>query len=680
MSVPLPNLDDRRWVDLLEEGRALIPFYGPEWTDHNIHDPGVTFLELLAWLTEMDVYQVNRVPESHVRKFLALVGSRPFPPRSARAVVSMSLKPGGPTTLSLPAGFQFQARDQVTGTTGFRTLNGLQVVSGSLESIQAEDRAGFKDLTDRWKRKEPLTVFGNDPKPGAAVYFGFQESLGSGATVTLYVQIDGDASSEEERRRILSVERERWEDCVLPPRVLTCEDEQTVTAPDMLEPTLQHHSVRTAWEVLDGAGRWRQVDSVPSQMTDETRSFTLNGRIQIMLTRPMGAKAIGRVPRSLHYFRCRFIGGAYDVIPVMKDVVLNGVLVEQAVQADPVTQSGSGSSHQTVQCPQTPVVESDVRVETTENGNGHGTGWNRVADLDASQAIDRHYKIEATKGIVAFGDGRQGRVVATNETIAVSYLHTRAEAGNVQANTITEIGQSNHNQSYDEYAFIRDRLAGISNRFPAEGGRAGETVNEALARAFLDREPTPRAVTLTDYERMAQETPGVTVARATAWANVHPAFPCLKAPGVVTVVILPYLPAAQPFPSRGLLQAVTRWLRQRRVLTTRVEVVGPTYTGVRIRARVRAHLGVNTRDLAMRLRTSVDAFFHPLRGGPDKTGWPFGRDVYRSEVLQIIDETSGVEHVLNLEFIDPEGRALCGNVCLGRFGLVAAGSHDIEMV
>ena len=588
MPVPLPNLDDRRWVDLVEEGRALIPFYGPGWTDHNYHCPGITFLELLAWVTEMDVYQVNRVPEQHVRKFLALVGSRPFPPRSARAVVSMSMKPGGPTTLSLPAGFQFEARDQVGGTTGFRTLNGLQVVSCSLEAIQAEDRAGFRDLTDRWKRKEPLAVFGDDPQPGAAVYFGFQETLGSDATVTLYVQVDGHVSSEEERRRILSAERERGEDCVVPRHLLICEDEPTMTAPDMVKPTIQHHSVRTAWEVLDGAGQWRQVHSVPGQMTDETRSFTLNGRIQITLTRPMEAKAIGRITQTLHYLRCRFVGGLYDAIPVVKDVVLNGVLVDQAVQADPVKQPGWGVPHQTVQCPRNPVVDADVRVKTTENGNGHGIEWNRVADLDASRAIDRHYMIDAARGIIAFGDGQQGRVVATNETIAVSYLHTRAEEGNVPANTITEVTQSSHNQSNGEYFLIRDRLTGIQNRFPAEGGRAGETVSEALARAFLDRERTSRAVTLTDYERMAKETPGVKVARAAAWANVHPAFPCLKAPGVVTVVILPYLPTAQPFPSRGLLQAVSRWLRQRRVVTTRVEVVGPTYIYVRIRARIRA--------------------------------------------------------------------------------------------
>jgi hypothetical protein len=48
MGVPLPNLDDRRWIDLVEEGRSLLPFYAPQWTDHNIHDPGITLLELFS--------------------------------------------------------------------------------------------------------------------------------------------------------------------------------------------------------------------------------------------------------------------------------------------------------------------------------------------------------------------------------------------------------------------------------------------------------------------------------------------------------------------------------------------------------------------------------------------------------------------------------------------------------
>jgi hypothetical protein len=56
MPLPVPNLDDRTFDRLVDEARRRIPVYAPEWTDHNVHDPGITFLELFAWLTEMQLY------------------------------------------------------------------------------------------------------------------------------------------------------------------------------------------------------------------------------------------------------------------------------------------------------------------------------------------------------------------------------------------------------------------------------------------------------------------------------------------------------------------------------------------------------------------------------------------------------------------------------------------------
>jgi hypothetical protein len=75
MPIPLPSLDDRSFADLTGEARALIPALLPEWTDHNPSDPGVALIELFAWLTEMLIYQVDQVPDTHVERFLALLGA-----------------------------------------------------------------------------------------------------------------------------------------------------------------------------------------------------------------------------------------------------------------------------------------------------------------------------------------------------------------------------------------------------------------------------------------------------------------------------------------------------------------------------------------------------------------------------------------------------------------------------
>jgi len=91
MPLTLPNLDDRRWADLVEESRALIPVYGGEWTDHNVHDPGITLVELLAYLAELDLFQINQIPDEHKRQFLGLIGLHPNPTTAARTFLKLTL-------------------------------------------------------------------------------------------------------------------------------------------------------------------------------------------------------------------------------------------------------------------------------------------------------------------------------------------------------------------------------------------------------------------------------------------------------------------------------------------------------------------------------------------------------------------------------------------------------------
>ncbi len=75
MPIPLPNLDDRTYADLMEEMKALIPRYAPEWTDHNESDPGIMLVELFAWMTEAMIYRLNRIPDASRIRFLKLLGA-----------------------------------------------------------------------------------------------------------------------------------------------------------------------------------------------------------------------------------------------------------------------------------------------------------------------------------------------------------------------------------------------------------------------------------------------------------------------------------------------------------------------------------------------------------------------------------------------------------------------------
>jgi hypothetical protein len=73
LSLTVPNLDDRSYADLLAEARALIPALAPDWTDHNLADPGITLVELFAWLTEMLLYRLNQVTDQNRLAFLRLI-------------------------------------------------------------------------------------------------------------------------------------------------------------------------------------------------------------------------------------------------------------------------------------------------------------------------------------------------------------------------------------------------------------------------------------------------------------------------------------------------------------------------------------------------------------------------------------------------------------------------------
>jgi predicted phage baseplate assembly protein len=145
------------------------------------------------------------------------------------------------------------------------------------------------------------------------------------------------------------------------------------------------------------------------------------------------------------------------------------------------------------------------------------------------------------------------------------------------------------------------------------------------------------------------------------------------------VTIVPKLPAGRPSPTPELLATVRRYLLRRRTIGTRLLVVGPEYVEVRIKASVRVHARADASRTKTGVITAVNTFLDPMKGGPDGRGWPFGRDVYRSEILQVIDAVPGVDYVLSLELFAGDDEASCGNVCIGPTFLAAPGNLEVEV-
>src|SRR4051812_22009638 len=102
MPLPTTNLDDRRFQDIVDQAKGLIPQYCPEWTDHNVSDPGVTLIELFAWMTDLLLYRVNQTPDKMYVKFLEMIGVKLEPPRTARAPVTFHFSAAQPADVTIP--------------------------------------------------------------------------------------------------------------------------------------------------------------------------------------------------------------------------------------------------------------------------------------------------------------------------------------------------------------------------------------------------------------------------------------------------------------------------------------------------------------------------------------------------------------------------------------------------
>lgn len=740
MKLPLPNLDDRRWIDLAEEGRNLIPRYAPEWTDFNVHDPGITLIELFAWLTEMNIFRLNQIPEAHRRKFLAMLGITPRLPQAASTVLEF-LSKSGTSSIELPATTEIEIQES-SRMVRFRTLEDLTVVPIKLSSMGRNDQNGRQDdLTLLWENGESLAMFGTIPHVGSAFCFGFSGPLPRGKTITLYLRFSGGKGGVDERQRLQAEWLEMQQDC---PSLNPCQPANT-SASNLNSPPmhLPHHSVRTVWEIgpsMNNADSWKPLNCETGEIIDETRACTLDGFVRVIL--PSNS-----VANTDCYLRCRLVAGEYDEPPILQAAILNAVSAEQAVPVHseftiaksatisgpkdlllyafkkftfrfnnagevealtflPATSpapeffitrlqlptgttagifgcelrilgKGLGEPSQKVVLQPAPVQSHSVGIFTLKEEVWQV--WSQRSDFDASTRSDHHFTLDPATGIVTFGDGEKGIPVPRDALIIAKFRNTDAELGNFLAGKIWQLSHSAHNQALINEIKTRADLQKISNPIPVTGGEPSEDLTQAEGRAFAEAQRSTRAVTINDIEHLTLTTPGTHVARAAVKPNLDARYPGLQAPGVTTVLLLPQNPVAGAQPSPGLKAAVQRYLNRRRILGNRIIVAGPVYTKVAVTARVKSQTEANRTRVRQDILQALHHFFDPLHGGPAKTGWPFGRDVYRSEVLHVIDSVTGVENVIALELIANDGEPSCGNVNIGPCGLVISGAHEIVL-
>jgi predicted phage baseplate assembly protein len=425
------------------------------------------------------------------------------------------------------------------------------------------------------------------------------------------------------------------------------------------------------WEYWNGS-RWEKL----GLLKDETLAFTRSGHVHLKMP-PKGISAQTRLeadPKAplRHWIRARLERSQYERAPMVRAIRTNTVPVEQAETIrDEVIGGSDGSRNQRFQLGSRPVLKASLRLEIQQSDEGSAP-WTEVQDFFGSGPRDNHFVLDRSTGTVLTGDGVNGNIPVAYvrnpdaNVVAREYRVGGGRRGNVAAGLI--------NTAVTRIDGVDD--GAIGNLLAASGGRDEETLDEARKRAPRVIRSRERAVTAEDYEHLAMQAGNVK--RAKALPEYHPQFPDVRVPGAVSVIVVPDSDDEAPVPSEGLLRTVCACLDARRTLTAELFVMKPHYQQVHVSVDIVVSDDADLTEVAERVDLGLRNYFHPLRGGDEGLGWPFGATIYYSKVHQRVFAERGVASITRLTIsVDGEEQQTCTDVPIARNGLVFSSAHSV---
>jgi predicted phage baseplate assembly protein len=642
MPLPEPILDDLRFQrDIVDEARRRIIRYCPEWTEYNLSDPGITLIELFAWMTEMITYRLNLVPEKNRVRFMELLGVQLQPATSARTELTFRLStpfpisPEDDTEAVIPQGTEVATRrTEEEPEIIFTTDTTLTIIPPRLVQLRRAE-----DFNKNYLPRLGVEVFHafnqRRPQQGDTFYLGFDDARDLGGhIIRLSFQVE----------------------------------ETQATGVKRVDPPL-------VWECSVGNGQW--VEIAPSSRAEEkdTTGGLNNPEGAIAFYLPLDFKPDQVHGRSAYWIRVRLEQrrkeqGMYSQSPRITNVTAQALgATVRATHAlnvyDEELGRSEGEPAQVFKLDNVPVLELDegetVQVEEKRDGELVYIPWTCVTDFSKSDRHDRHFMIDYASGEVLFGpnvrqrDGtahQYGRVPEANHVIRFSkYRHGGGAIGNVPAAKLQQL------RSAIPY------VDQVTNLKRAEGGRNPEDIEEAKLRARREVRSQQRAVTAEDYEDLAIQSSRV-VARVKC---VTPDKSAGLPPGMVEILVVPAVfesvrlgDYAKLALEDEVVKTVERHLDAYRLLTTTLRIREPNYLGIKVNAEVVVSEYSDPDTVRTRVIESLRNFLAPLSPtagndgqdellGPNWKGWPFGRALFVSELYTLIQRVPGVKHVLEVK-------------------------------
>lgn len=640
--LPAPNLDDRTFQNLVDDARRLVRDRFPQWSDHNISDPGITLIEAVATMVDQLIYRLNRVPERNYLKFLELLGLEMRPASSARTRVTFWLSAPQPQTVDVRADTEVGTiRTDIAEPVVFATESDLEIIGCSRERVYAAP-AGAEPIDRSLSLGHGgFDCFGATPRPDDALLIELSNPVPSCA-VLLRVTCSVAGVGVDPRRPPL-----RWE---------------ASTDRGWVECDLDR----------DGTGGFNEPGDVVVHVPDDHAMMTISGSRGAWLR----CRLVDALPGQPTYSRSPHI----DAISA---ATIGGTA--PAVHSQPVLGEVLGTSDGTVGqrflLHQGPVVPADRSTVTVSDGT-QSTTWTGVEDFAGCDESDRAFHLDAVSGEIVFGpavrlaDGsarcfgaipRKGAVIVMDE-----YRIGGGAAGNVGVGHLRVLKTS--------VPFI----SRVENRVAAVGGAAAETVEELKLRGPVMLRSRGRAVTSEDFEELTRQA-APEIARVHCLASDDPT-------GVIRILVVPHVADDSTglqdlTPQRRTLERIKTFLDDRRLVGTRLRIEPPRYVGVTVVVGMSALLGFDRQAVQRDVVAEIFRLLHPLRGGRAGTGWPVGRALGVADVMSTIADVPGVDMsrdlMVQLFPVDPgTGRRLpaADRVPLPPNGLFLSLRHQVRVI
>lgn len=674
----VPELDDQRFDDIVENAVNRIPYLYPEWTDFNEHDPGITLIELFAWYKQMQQYHLNQITDRNRRMFLKLLGVRPFSARPARAAVALAPSMKG---RRLCEGTIFHSE----GGVPFELEEALDGSAVHMEEAYFERQGELHEITALLQGGEvPISLRGREE--GEALYLGF-----SGAQereeLRLWIEIAQDypvarnpfAKDSPLPRAIAfetmhGAERRELEIVLDETAALSHSGKLVLRCPGGVPVTDGGKGLpQRCYVVLSipeaGCEEAPALLSVTADFAEITQRTTCSEVHEFTLQEGEQGDFSLRTRLAVEGDVDVFVrdGKGWLRLEQFQSVLQGEELPLRRVSFQPPSLKADGQPNVRIVCYLRSFKEAmrqdaaglpgqtlrlfnygeepDVSrlkvmcLSCTGRDDWRYLDWRYTDCLEGAGPMDPVYTCDGEEGVLRFGDNVEGAAPEQGrEAIYVAaFSLTKGEDGALPLgqNLYCAGLRPGRELMLPPYGSDEERREEAGSALHVVPGRDRESVDGAVLRMQEIWTSTSRAATEEDYENIAKATPGRRVAVARAIPLYNPQSNLAeRTPAMLTLVVLPYSGRPFPMPDERFLGCVRQQVEKYRPICTEVRVIPPVYVGVSVRVDVIAR---EREELVKEeVRRALDKFFAVARGEQ------VGRPVQESAVIGAVGGAGSV--------------------------------------